>query len=246
MTLVERPKVPRAEPGTTPLWLLGVVRRGGLRGARGNHGSTRPPSRRGGDAPTSGAIPRRFARLHYVPRPPMTPQDIEAELSYAYLHAVAAHAGIACMAAGRAHDNAGIDATLHLVHDFGPGAVLTEISLHIQLKATTKPSSSSKKGWSYFLSNVDEYDRLRANSALPPRFLAILFLPEDRTSWLKATEKQLVAQRAAYWVSLLGAPASANTSGQTVYLPKSQLLSPEGLMKLFERVARREESRYAP
>jgi len=76
----------------------------------------------------------------------MITQDREAELSYAYLHAVAAKAGVACMDANRAHDNAGIDATLHLVKDFGPQALLSEISLHVQLKATIKKPAVRKDG----------------------------------------------------------------------------------------------------
>jgi hypothetical protein len=50
--------------------------------------------------------------------------------------------------------------------------------------------------------------------------------------------------RAAYWVSLLDAPPSTNTSGQTIYLPVSQPLSPAGLHDLFRRVAHQERLRY--
>ena len=48
----------------------------------------------------------------------------------------------------------------------------------------------------------------------------------------------------AYWVSLLDAPPSTNTSGQTIYLPESQPLSPAGLHDLFRRVAHQERLRY--
>ena len=37
-------------------------------------------------------------------------QNIESELSYAYLHAVASRAGIICENAGRHSDEAGVDA----------------------------------------------------------------------------------------------------------------------------------------
>lgn len=175
----------------------------------------------------------------------MTPQDIEAQLSYAYLHAVAAHAGIACQEANRAHDNQGIDATLSLRKDFGPGA-WDHISLHIQLKATTKQPARKRGRLSYFLDDLTEYDRLRKRSNLPPRFLAVLFLPPEHPQWLLHSAEQLVLCRCAYWVSLLGAPTSANDTGQTVHLPEAQLLSPTGLLALFERVAREEDLRYEP
>lgn len=170
----------------------------------------------------------------------MTPQDVEAQLSYAYLHAVASHAGVACQEANRAHDNQGIDATLSLRRDFGGDAVLTDISLHIQLKATVKVPAEKEDALAYFLSSVDEYNLLRRPSALPPRLLAVLFLPEDRDTWLSHDVEQLVLRRCAYWTSLVGAPDTSNESGQTIYLPKAQALSPAGLIQLFHRVARQE------
>lgn len=176
----------------------------------------------------------------------MTPQDIEAQLSYAYLHAVASHAGIACQEANRAHDNQGIDATLSLRKDFGPGALWGQITLHLQLKATIRPPSRNGGRLSYFLDDVAQYDRLRTPSNLPPRLLAVLFLPPEHPQWLTHSAEQLVLCRCAYWVSLVGAPASTNTTGQTVYLPEAQALSPPGLLDLFARISRQEELRYEP
>ena len=170
--------------------------------------------------------------------------DIEAQLSYAYLHAVASHAGIACQEARRSLDNAGVDATLHLIKNFGPTAKLTEISLHIQLKATATPPSRKNGGLSYFLRETDHYDRLRSDSSLPPRLLAVLFLPPNHLEWLTHSPDQLVLSRAAYWVSLVDAPSTENTSGQTIYLPENQPLSPAGLQDLFRRVAHQERLRY--
>lgn len=39
---------------------------------------------------------------------PLTSENIESELSYAYLHAVASHAGASCEATGRHEDNCGV------------------------------------------------------------------------------------------------------------------------------------------
>ncbi len=174
----------------------------------------------------------------------MTPQDVEASLSYAYLHAVASHAGVACQEANRAHDNQGIDATLSLRRNFGDDAVLTDITLHIQLKATVKSPAERDDGLAYFLGSVDEYNALRRPSALPPRLLAVLFLPDDRSAWLSHDLEHLILRRCAYWTSLVGAPETHNDSGQTIYLPRTQALSPEGLIDLFHRVARQETLRY--
>jgi hypothetical protein len=64
--------------------------------------------------------------------------DIEAELSYAYLHAVAAKAGMGCMCSNRHLDNAGVDAIVTAVEKFQWDSVFTDISLHVQLKSTSK------------------------------------------------------------------------------------------------------------
>ncbi len=44
--------------------------------------------------------------------PMLTQQNIESELSYAYLHAVANTGWFGCVTSDRHHDNAGIDATV--------------------------------------------------------------------------------------------------------------------------------------
>lgn len=74
----------------------------------------------------------------------------------------------------------------------------------------------------------------------------MLFLPPEHPQWLLHSAEQLVLHRCAYWVSLLGAPVSTNDTGQTVYLPETQMLSPMGLLSLFEQVARGKELRYEP
>ena len=173
----------------------------------------------------------------------MSQQDIESELSYAYLHAVASAAGVACQQMARAHDNLGVDAELTLRREF-TDAPLTEISIQIQLKATILPPRFNKGQASYSLKKIRDYDQLRLHRGNMPRLLVVLFLPEDPEAWLTASPEQLLMKTAAYWVSLVGAPDSDNSTGQTIYLPESNLLSPPGLVALFMRVARREVLTY--
>ena len=58
---------------------------------------------------------------------PLSANNIEAELSYAYLHAVASKAGVGCKLGSRHDDNAGIDAELTGWGPFPNGGYLTEI-----------------------------------------------------------------------------------------------------------------------
>jgi hypothetical protein len=177
---------------------------------------------------------------------PINDLDIESELSYAYLHAVAAHARASCQTASRIPDNRGIDAQLTCWGPYVNGGILKEVDLKIQLKATTATSPETATHISYNLKEISQYDALRMESYAAPRILVVLFLPLGHANWVEASPEQLVMKRCAYWVSLVGAPESANSSSQTVYLPKSQLLTSAALMELFSQLSRGETPRYEP
>ena len=174
----------------------------------------------------------------------LTQQNIEAELSYAYLHAVATKAGFSCEYRPRHLDDAGVDATItehgrKLAND----SVLTSFSMDAQLKATYRELPEEHRRISYSLT-VPHYDKLRITNIAAPRILILMRLPQDPEEWLQITEESLVAKRCAYWLSLRGAPESTNTRDQTVYIPRDNLLSPQGLTNLMTRVSRREEIPY--
>ena len=163
---------------------------------------------------------------------PLTSQNIESELSYAYLHAVAAHAGVACKVAGRHDDNAGIDAELTAWGTFPDGGWRTEIDVKVQLKATVRPPATVGNCLSYNLQGIARYDALRTETVSTPRILVVLFLPPIESEWLCHTTESLSLRKCAYWVSLRGAPESNNASAQTVYLPSAQRFDSDGLRAL--------------
>lgn len=173
----------------------------------------------------------------------LSEKEIESELSYAYLHAVASRAGFACEYAGQHSDRAGIDARIHVKERMAPDSTFTDFTVEVQLKATCQPPIMSSGHYSFWLS-LDHYDKLRNVGTANARLLVVLFLPEDRAHWLVHSEDGLVSKRCAYWVSLKGAVASDNKSGQTVYLPGANFFSHDGLRKLMERVSRREPLPY--
>ena len=175
---------------------------------------------------------------------PLSSQDIEAELSYAYLHAVASKAGMSCRISGRHEDNNGVDATLTAWGPFAGGGYLTEIDIKVQLKATIKKPADDGEAFSFFLRGVTRYDDLRIQAVDIARILVILFLPEDPQDWLSQTEDLLTLRKCAYWQSLRGAPITTNDTGATVYLPKAQVFSPEALTNLATRLSRRDFPNY--
>ncbi len=172
-------------------------------------------------------------------------QNIEAELSYAYLHAVATRGGFACEIASRHLDGAGIDAVVREEgRRLAVNSAYTSFSLEVQLKATTRAPTERDEQFSFRL-KVHQYNRLRTLEATAQRILVVLFLPEDSSEWLIHSENGLLARRCAYWVSLRGAPESGNEEYHTIHIPRTQALSPDGLRSIMERCSRREEILYA-
>lgn len=165
-----------------------------------------------------------------------TQQDIEARISYAYLHAVASHAGYVCRPATPDEDKEGIDAVVTAYGTF-PGTWRTQVTINIQLKATVKQPTDDGTHLSYFVPGIRRYDKLRDDHREPVRLLVVLFLPREHPEWLECTEDQLVLKRCAYWASIRNADASDNDSGKTVKIPKDQILKPENLKTLVNRLA---------
>lgn len=160
---------------------------------------------------------------------PLAANNVESELSYAYLHAVAAHAGMECIVAGRHSDGTGIDARVHALGNFG--GPITDITLEIQLKATMSVPCE-REGFFSFPLPVKAYDNLRKDSAQCQRLLVVLFLPEDAAEWLDQCEEKLAIRRCAYWASLRGAPPSTNLTSQTVYLPTGNIFNAAALAEI--------------
>ena len=170
----------------------------------------------------------------------LSPPNIESELSYAYLHAVASKAGMACSVGSRHEDNNGVDATLTAWAPFHNGGYLTEVDIKVQLKATIAVPADDGTSLSYFLRGVNRYNDLRTATVDAARILVVMFLPADAQEWLNHSEDELALRKGAYWQSLREAPAAATGSGTTVYLPKAQMFTPEALTDLAARLSRRD------
>lgn len=176
---------------------------------------------------------------------PLSPNDVESELSYAYLHAVASAAAASCSVTCRHEDNAGVDARIVGWGPFPDGGYRREVDLKVQLKATTAAPATVSDCLSYFLNGVSRYNDLRSEAVSTPRILVVLFLPStNEHDWITHTDEALSLHKCAYWASLRGAPESANASGETIYLPQSQRFDAMGLRHLFAMISRQEAPLY--
>jgi hypothetical protein len=151
---------------------------------------------------------------------------------------------MACGVGSRHEDNNGVDARLTAWGPFPGGGYLTEVDINVQLKATIGLPTGDATHFSYFLQGKQRYDDLRSETVGTHRILVVLFLPKNAEEWLSHSEDELVLRRCAYWVSLRGAPATSNSSGVTVKLPKKQLFDPQGLAALAARISGKDTPRY--
>jgi hypothetical protein len=169
----------------------------------------------------------------------LTEQNIESELSYAYLHAIASRAGIICESTGRHTDEAGVDVVLRVKGKLAADSILTQFPVEVQLKATRQVPIEQNGKYSYSI-KIKNYDELRSTNTGAPQLLVVLYLPADASTWLNHSEECLVTRRCAYWVSLRGAPPIDNQDSRTVYIPRANLLSVEFLRTLMTGFSKQE------
>jgi hypothetical protein len=173
----------------------------------------------------------------------LSDNNIMAELSYAYLHAIASRAGFSCQEGNRHEDGIGVDAKLRVKERFGTDSTLTNFTVDVQLKATSNAPIDQGDEYSYSL-RLKNYNELRSTECQAPQLLVVLFLPSDNGQWVIHSVERLICQRCSYWVSLRGAPPSDNETSQTVYVPKANCLSVEHLRELMARFSRMEVINY--
>ncbi len=158
--------------------------------------------------------------------------NIKEELSYAYLLAIASKAGFFCEKT--TYDFDSVDITIK-------GKVSKESMtayLGLQLKARTN-MIFDKEGVLSFSIEKKNYDDLREKSAFP-RLLVLFVLPKNEEEWVTHSEEMLISRKCAYWTSLTGLQETDNETSATVKILKRNVLSPDILFRIMQRISKRE------
>lgn len=157
--------------------------------------------------------------------------------SYAYVRAVAAAAGYSVQEKTRTMDNVGLDLTIEV-----PGEVAGMLfpRFDAQVKCTSSPDVIKENSINFPL-RVNNYDKLRNNRPLAPQILIVVLVPEEVKDWIDVSEEEIVLKKCGYWASLKGMPATNNRNTVTVELPRINLLTPDNLMQIMEKIAKGEE-----
>ena len=162
--------------------------------------------------------------------------DIKEELSYAYVHAVAARAGYSCDR--RPKDRDSVDAVVWARGRMDPNSIIMSPHLELQLKATSVSNIGAK--YLAFKLPMKNYNDLR-NHTLSPRLLLVFIMPDNAEEWLHVDEDKLIARRCTYWCNLSGEPSSNNKFRQTVHVPRTNLFTPQALQEFMKRCSLRKE-----
>ncbi len=165
----------------------------------------------------------------------MTENEQKQQLSFAYIHAVAARAGFACERPDVDDDS--VDLVIAAQGRINDRAILKSPRIELQVKATAVDELSN--GHLAFPLPLKNYNDLREET-LVPRLLVVLQLPLDADRWLAQSEEEMISRRCAFFVSLLGRPESENKSKVTVHVPRVNRITVESLLGMMERVSQRE------
>lgn len=164
--------------------------------------------------------------------------DISAkkeELSICYISALCTQAGISYDTIR--HDDTSTDGLIQkrIMLDEKIGY---DTHLRVQLKSTSSTSmhKDNDSVISYVLKVKNYNDMCRRTTT--PIILALLVLPEDERSWVKLTDEELLIKGRMYWTEFSDHTPSDNKGSITVKIDKQNLLTPESLQTILEKIAR--------
>ncbi len=163
-----------------------------------------------------------MATQHPVTDAILTDNQRKAEMSHAYVSALAARAGYT-LQRGPEPDSDSVDATLR------SGSPSREM-IDLQLKATAAPDE--KSDGLHFRLKRKNYNDLAMQRAVP-LLLVVLELPADESEWMDCTPERLILRKCGWWLSLAGNDC-VEAESRTVVIPRSQRIGRSGLAPLLK------------
>lgn len=159
----------------------------------------------------------------------MDPQKQKEEFQYAYVCALAAHAGL-----NRGDfrvDDDSIDITFQAKGDFGPGRRRSPM-IQIQLKCSSQNLINGEV--IKFPLSLKNYNDLRGDDVVVPRYLAVLLVPEDLDQWIANHDDHIALFKSCHWLSLRHHGPTNNDHSVTVDVPLAQRLTSATLWQMMD------------
>lgn len=161
----------------------------------------------------------------------MDPKKQQEEFNYAYVCALAAHAGLNRISF--AVDDDSIDVAFK--SKGYSGRLIRSPQIEFQLKCT---SQDLVKGSAIkFPLSRKNYDDLRGDDFAAPRYLAVLLIPANTAEWVAHNPEHIALHNNCYWVSLRNAVPTKNETSITVDVPLAQRLTSMTLQQMMDRAS---------
>lgn len=162
---------------------------------------------------------------------PIPPEHMKERLSMAYVSAVAARAGVACRPTTA--PEYGTDLHLVKINYVNGKFVDTGWILNCQVKSTSNCELQATQ--IVYDMEVDAFNKLAEWDGAGPCILVLFCLPDGLDNWLSVDEDELILKRCCYWTKITE-PPTTNKSKKRIFIPRSQLLTPDTVVTLLEQV----------
>lgn len=163
----------------------------------------------------------------------MDPQIQKEQFNYAYVCALAAHAGL-----NRVYSPVDDDSIDVAFKSRGyVGCPVRSPQIEFQLKCTSQNLVDSVSGVIKFPLPRKNYDDLRGIDFASPRYLAVLLVPASVGKWVSHNKAHIALFNNCYWLSLRDALPTANEHSITVPVPLTQRLTSETLREMMDRAS---------
>lgn len=147
------------------------------------------------------------------------------QFNIAYVTAIAAQAGVRHTTI--TVDDDSIDLML-IGRDYSGD--IRNPQIQIQLKCTSQDMVQGDI--IKFPLGVKNYNDLRGENVLCPRYLVILLVPDNHEEWIVHNDDCMMLHNRCFWVSIKAHPPTSNTSNVTVDVPIEQRFTMDSLLEL--------------
>mgnify|MGYP006200793181 CR=1 FL=1 len=163
----------------------------------------------------------------------MDPQKQKEEFNYAYVCALAAHAGLNRIWSSVDDDSIDVAFKSKGYH----GHLVRSPQIEFQLKCTSRNLVDVDGDVIKFPLLRKNYDDLRGPDFASPRYLAVLLVPDDVENWIGHSDEHIELHKNCYWLSLRDCEPTDNATTVTVSIPLNQRLTSIALKAMMDRAS---------
>lgn len=161
-------------------------------------------------------------------------ENLKKELfSKAFVKALAAQAGLRSSEPDVDDDSVDV-----IVRGRGYRAAIRNPQIDVQLKCTAIDEGDEE--YLKFSLPLKNYNELRGEDIICPRYLFVVLVPKDCGDWLVHEPAFSVLRHCCYWISLRDMPDVSNKSKVTINIPRSQRLTSESILYLMQMASSKE------